>query len=200
MNSFYIFFFWITMSQKLEYDTFWDFLQFSCPCHPSSFPLHSSNNNIWKCFDEAKAVFFLLLHEWTHHIGLTTWSVIICLNECHAILYCLSPDSNTSLYWQVFWKHNSPHGTNEKTKQGKCTANNEWTQFAKGIYTYKQCEAKCTLQKAGGRWTLKHIYLAIHFSGGLISKGSVEAEQKYNTVSNMAEEVRNKVNERFKAP
>lgn len=144
--------------------------------------------------------FFLLLHERTHHIGLTTWSVIICLNECHAMLYCLSPDSNTSLYWQLFWKHNSPHGTNEKTKQGKCTANNEWTQFAKGIYTYKQCEAKCTLQKAGGRWTLKHIYLAIHFSGGLISKGSVEAEQKYNTISNMVEEVKNKVNERFKAP
>ena len=41
----------------------------------------------------------------------------------------------------------------------------------------------------------------MHFSEGLISNGTIEAEQKYNTVSNMAEEVKNRVNERFnKAP
>lgn len=88
-------------------------------------------------------------------------------------------------------------------RRGKvnCTANNEWTQFSKGIHTYKECEANWTLQKAKREWTLKHIYLGTHFSEGLISNGTIEAEQKYNSVSNIAEEVKNKVNERFnKAP
>lgn len=49
--------------------------------------------------------------------------------------------------------------------------------------------------------TLKHIYLSVCFSKGLIRDGTIEAEQKYNAVSNKAEEVKNKVNERFnKAP
>ena len=52
--------------------------------------------------------------------------------------------------------------------------------------------------------SLKHIYLGIHFSEGLITKATIEAEQKYNTESNIlyvAEEVKNEVNERFnKAP
>lgn len=52
--------------------------------------------------------------------------------------------------------------------------------------------------------SLKHIYLGIHFSEGLITNATIEAEQKYNTESNklyVAEEVKNEVNERFnKAP
>lgn len=52
--------------------------------------------------------------------------------------------------------------------------------------------------------SLKHIYLGMHFSEGLICNAAIEAEQKYNTESNIlyvAEEVKNEVNERFnKAP
>lgn len=61
----------------------------------------------------------------------------------------------------------------------------------------KQYEANWTLQNAVRVWTLKHIYLAIHLSEVLISHGTIEAEQKYNSASNMAEEVMNKVNKRF---
>lgn len=165
-----------------------------------SFCFHSSNDK-WKYFDMAKTGMFITRWKSTHHICLTAWFAIICLNKCHVRLYCLSSDSNTSVYWQLFWKHNSAHGTNERTWQGKCTANDEWTQFAKRICTYKQREANWTLQRAGRVWILNRIYLAIHFSEGLISNGTIEAVQKYNTVSNMAEEVKNKVNERFnKAP
>lgn len=85
-------------------------------------------------------------------------------------------------------------------RRGKVNVQQQ-TQFAKGIHTYKLFKANWTLQKTGSVWTLKNIYLGIHFSEGLISNGTIEAEKKYNTVSNMAEEVKNKVNEGFnKAP
>lgn len=54
------------MSQKLECDTFWDFLQFSSPCRPSNFYFHSSNDK-WKYFDEAKAGFFFFYYSMNEH-------------------------------------------------------------------------------------------------------------------------------------
>lgn len=41
------------------------------------------------------------------------------------------------------------------------------------------------------------MYLGINVSEGLISIGPIETEQTANAVSNIAKEVRNKVNERF---
>lgn len=111
--------------------------QLMCPCKNKQSNFDNANAGILLDYERPQST--------SSTVRVTAWFVIICLNKCHVIAYCLSSNSNTSFYWQLFWKH----ATNEKTWQSKCIANKEWSQFTKGIHSYKQREANWTLHKAG---------------------------------------------------
>lgn len=123
----------------------------------------------WNILKSQLSILLSSIWKNMHQIGLRGCAVIICLNKCHffMLLCCLSPDSNTSS------GKKKCIGTYTKTWQVECTINNIWSQFAKEIHMYRQ----------------KHCMLL---------KGPItNSEQKHNTGSNTAEDVKNKVNYRL---